>query len=323
MIKNIGNFKDKKDGTIKSVYNVGDKKIIEISVLYNKEDRDVVCVPTHHYCNLGCKMCHLTSKCLNKKMQKIDINDFLYCLIDTLRHYKREKKKLLISFMGVGEPLLNIDLIVNVFKNEENIKKLGYEYISYALSTMMPNRNMVLLTKTVNEYNIPLKVHFSLHTPIEEYRKELILSTNVSINDALSLLEDYKNVIQKNSIIMKNYKLFHSNNITVEIHYTLIKNINDREKELYSLIDLLKKYCIPIKFIKFNPTKEFKRSDNEELWVNKLRENINNLVVKKYSPPGRCIGSSCGEFTKHYYLYEVETKEEYEKFLEWKKEFEV
>ena len=122
---------------------------------------------------------------------------------------------------------------------------------------------------------------------------------------------------------MKNYKLFHSNNIPIEIHYTLIKNINDREKELYSLIDLLRKYCVPIKFIKFNPTKEFKRSDNEELWANKLRENINNLVVKKYSPPGRCIGSSCGEFTKHYYLYEVETKEEYEKFLEWKKEFEV
>lgn len=38
------------------------------------------------------------------------------CLIETLKKYKTNKEKLLISFMGVGEPLLNIDLIIYVFK---------------------------------------------------------------------------------------------------------------------------------------------------------------------------------------------------------------
>lgn len=66
MERNTGNFKDKRDGTIKSVYDVGEHKIIEMSVLYNKKDKDVICVPTHHFCNLGCKMCHLTNKGLNK-----------------------------------------------------------------------------------------------------------------------------------------------------------------------------------------------------------------------------------------------------------------
>ena len=62
MIKNIGIFKDYSDETLKFVYDAGDKKIIEMSLLFNKEDMDVICVPTHHFCNLGCKMCHLTNK---------------------------------------------------------------------------------------------------------------------------------------------------------------------------------------------------------------------------------------------------------------------
>ena len=294
-----------------------------MSVLYNKKDKDVICVPTHHFCNLGCKMCHLTNKGLNKSMLKINSNDFMECLISTLKKYKTDKTKLLISFMGVGEPLLNIDLIIDIFMNERKIKELGYEHISYALSTMMPNKNLRLLCDEVNKHNIPLKIHFSLHTPINEERKELIPSTNIDIDEALELLVDYKNLIQQNNEIMNNYILFHRNNIPIEIHYTLIEGINDGEKELNNLIILLNKYNIPIKFIRFNPINELKRSNNELMWIEKLKEDVPNLIVKSYSPPGRDVGSSCGEFTKHYYHYKIESKEEYEKFLKWKEEFQI
>lgn len=322
-MKSLGNFKDKTDGTIKSVYDMGENRIVEMSMLYNKEDKDSICVPTHHFCNLGCKMCHLTNKGLNKKMIKITIDDFMECLLNTLKKFKREKEKLLISFMGVGEPLLNIDLIINVYKNEEKIKALGYKEISYAISTMMPNRNLETLTKKVDEINMPLKVHFSLHTTIDEERKELIPSTNVEIEEALSLLIEYKNKIQNNKTIMANYIKFHRNNIPVEIHYTLIDKVNDSKEQLNKIVILLNKYNIPIKFIRFNPNNNLEKSKNEKLWIDTIKEKVENLIIKSYSPPGRDVGSSCGEFTKHYYHYEIETKEEYDKFLEWKKEFEI
>ena len=111
MIKNIGFFKDYSDNTIKGVYQVNNNKIIEISMLYNRTDRDVICVPTHHYCNLGCKMCHLTNSKISKPMQRVKSDDLLYCIIDIIKKYKTNKKNLLISFMGVGEPLLNLELI--------------------------------------------------------------------------------------------------------------------------------------------------------------------------------------------------------------------
>ena len=68
MIKNIGVFKDFSDDSIKSVFDAGNNQIIEMTLLANKAETDVVCVPTHHFCNMGCVMCHLTNKGLNKSM---------------------------------------------------------------------------------------------------------------------------------------------------------------------------------------------------------------------------------------------------------------
>ncbi len=322
MIKNLGVFKDFSDNSLKTVFEVDKHKIIEMTLLFNKDDMDVVCVPTHHFCNLGCKMCHLTNKGLNKSMIAINSNDFMYCLKKAVtKNNERitDKKKLLISFMGVGEPLLNLNLIKEVYQKAESIKKeLNYDTIGYALATMMPNNNILKLTEMVNTLNIPLKVHFSMHTPIDTERFDLIPSTRVSIEEALAYLIRYRDKIQKNSKIMSEYVKLHRTNDPIEIHYTLIKDVNDGKQELEGVCDLLSKYNIPIKFIRFNPTNELERSTMEGTWVEEIKEKVPNLRVKTYSPPGREIGSSCGEFTKHYYHYEIETKEEKEEFEKWK-----
>jgi len=322
MIQNIGVFQDFQDGTLKSVFETEQHKIIEMSLLFNKPYQDVVCVPTHHYCNLGCKMCHLTRKGIHKGMVPIQVQDFIHCLLETLTQDGKkitDKKNLLISFMGVGEPLLNLSLIRDVFLHENEIKEsLGYEHIGYALATMMPNENIHLLRKMVQEYQIPLKVHFSMHTPIDLDRYELIPSTKVSVEDALSSLILYREALQKDSKIMDDYSFLHRTNDPVEIHYTLIQGVNDGGEELSRICELLKSYQIPIKFIRFNPINELKMSERENIWIQTIQEEVPNLRIKSYSPPGREVGSSCGEFTRHYYHEEIETEEEKEEFLKWK-----
>ena len=324
MISSLGTFKDFTDGTIKTVFDVGNKRIIEMSLLFNKKEKDVICVPTHHFCNLGCKMCHLTNKGLNKAMLPINSEDFLYCLFNTLaKDNKRrtDKKKLVISFMGVGEPLLNLQLIEDIYKKEELIKeKLGYEDIAYSLATMMPNKNILKLKELVMNLNIPLKVHFSMHTPIDEERFNLIPSTHVSVEEALSYLVDYRNTLQSNETIMNKYIKLHTTNDPIEIHYTLIEGVNDSDHELNKVCELLSKYQVPIKFIRFNPINELKRSANEDKWVTRIKEEAPDLRIKTYSPPGREVGSSCGEFTKHYYHEEIETEEQRKEFETWRNE---
>lgn len=327
MLANLGVFRDSKDGSLKNVFRKGDNQIIEMTLLFNKPNKDVICVPTHHFCNLGCKMCHLTNNNLNKNMIRITYSDFIEGLNISIRdiygNRLTPKKKLLISFMGVGESLLNLDLIEDIFIHEDEIKEmLEYEDISYAISTMMPNDNVRLLTSLVNKYSKPLKLHFSLHTPIEGDRRELIPSTNVSVIDALGLLNFYRNKVKNNPKFMQEYNKFHNGNEPIEIHYTLIKGVNDGDEELSVLIDLLTRYQIPIKFIRFNPKNDMHISEREEKWVNTLT-NEAKVRVQTYAPPGREIGSSCGEFTKHYYHEEIETEEEKEEFDYWKDTHEV
>ena len=322
MIKKLGVFKDFSDGTLKSVFDAQNKKIIEMSLLFNKEDKDVICVPTHYFCNLGCKMCHLTNKGLNKKMEPINSDDFIKCLFSSLTKNGNkitDKKKLLISFMGVGEPLLNLKLIEEVYKKEKIIKeKLGYEDIGYALATMMPNDNIKKLKEMVCNYKIPLKVHFSMHTPIDIKRYDLIPSTNVSVENALASLIYYRDNIKLDSDIMNKYIKLHTTDDPIEIHYTLIDGVNDGKEELNRVCKLLSKYNIPIKFIKFNPINELQTSSKEQIWVNSISDKIPTLRIKTYCPPGKEVGSSCGEFTKHYYHEEIETEEQKEEFEKWK-----
>lgn len=320
-MKKEGAFRDNTDGTIKNVYK-DHNKIIEISDLFNNNKRDVVCVPTHNFCSLGCKMCHLTNNKLNKKMNPILFTDFKDCLLDSLKYFKH-KENLLISFMGVGEPQLNLELIKNTFLNEDIIKKeFKYRNIGYSISTMMPFNNIDELLNIVLLNNIPLKLHFSLHSPIDKKRNELIPATKVSVKEAFDLLSTYRELLNKNETIKQEYSKFHNNFDFIEIHYTLIDNVNDSDEELNTLYDLLNIYKIPIKFISFNPKDDMKKSTKEDLWIKKLSE-IDGLIVKKYSPPGREVGSSCGEFTKHYYHEEIETAEEYNEFQNWKELHEI
>jgi len=324
-LENLGVFKDHADGTLKTVFDAGEKQIVEITLLCSKEDMDIICAPTHHFCNLGCKMCHLTNKGLNKQMKPISKDIFLEALINSLtkpiynkRKKRTDKKKLLISFMGVGEPLLNLNLIREIYSNEEYIKKeLGYEKIGYAISTIIP-KDISQLTELVYELNIPLKLHFSLHTPLNHVRFELIPATKITAEDALKQLAIYRTTVQSNRELMKEYAHFHSTNDPVEIHYTLMEDVNDGEEELEKVCSLLKKYKVPIKFIRFNPITDLTRSSKEEEWITTIKKEVPDLRIKTFTPPGKNIGSSCGEFTKHYYHEEIETEKQLEEFHKWK-----
>lgn len=327
MLKKLGVFKDFNDGSLKSVFENNNNEIIEMTLLKNRESADVVCVPTHHYCNLKCKMCHLTKEGIDKGMVKIRADEFLEALYNTVKvntERRTNNGKLLISFMGVGEPLLNLELIRKVYENEEKIKKdLGYEAVGYAMSTMMPKEEkMEELEAIVKETGLPIKVHFSLHSPNDNIREELIPSSEYSVRSNISHLLDYRNMFLNDRRLMRDFLKVHRNSYPVEIHYTLIKGVNDSEEELENLCNILAICKLPIKFIKFNPKEDMEISQKEEEWVKKLKE-IKGLLVKRYAPPGKEIGSSCGEFTKHYYLSNLESEEDKKEFEEWKEKHQI
>ena len=59
------------------------------------------------------------------------------------------------------------------------------------------------LTEIANKENIPLKIHFSLHTPIDSTRNELIPASKNSVNECFEYLKQYNDIISKNEVTSK------------------------------------------------------------------------------------------------------------------------
>lgn len=206
--------------------------------------------------------------------------------------------------MGIGEPTLNPELIGAVMSADYS--SLGYQEVMFALSTMMPKMESFNRTvETIRKFSAgrKFKIHFSLHSPIDQNRNSLIPSSRVSVKEACEALTKYRETTGNN----------------VEIHYTLISGVNDGDKELEEMDRILKEYRIPIKFLDFNEVGDLKRSEREGNWIKTF---FPDRGCKLYSPPGKQIGSSCGQFTKHYFV-SVESEEEKKEFEKWKKEHEV
>lgn len=315
IIRCLGRFRDE-DSTEKFVFKVLNKGIIEVAWIKNKERVDVLCLPTHYYCTLGCKFCHLSSPIKTPKMEKISFYD-LFPIIRWLIDRYLIADRILLSFMGVGEPTYQYTLLKGIYDLLLNNNK----EVSFAISTMVPD-NGVLKETLVNllKWNISTKVHFSLHSPKDNVRRKLIPSqNNYSIHDTLRQLFAYE-ILVKDSC-RNNMQFYHKNCRMIELHYILIDGINDSDEELSLLLELGRVFQIPLKILSFNPIGNLKKSSREDFWLKKLQEEYEPGVTY-YIPPGQNIGSSCGQFTKHYYLGCTNEKE-LEEFEEWRKKYQI
>lgn len=253
------------DGTEKFVFNDG-IGVLEITRINTKEDRDIYCVPSMYECRLGCTICYLTINNIVGSNKKIKSSTVLQCLdfIDIVKpSYKKGKQ---ISIMGVGEPLLNIEMIEELCQNER-IDRVSIASIFPFIPKELPKK---------------LKIHYSLHNPIQEKRLKMIPNGKENFDNVLNYLKNHKG--------------------DVEIHYTLVENENDTDEELNEIINKLKnnnKYTI--KFLDFKTSYKTKLAKSNKLikWIKELEKN--GISTEFYYPPGEQIQGSCGLFTEGFY----------------------
>lgn len=177
------------DGTEKFVFK-DDLGVLEITRINTKPDRDIYCIPSMYECRLGCTICYLTINNIKGSNKKIKSTTIEKC-ISIINNVKNSGKNgIQLSIMGVGEPLLNIELI-NDLCNNENIDRVSIASIFPFIPDGLPDK---------------LKIHYSLHNPIHEKRLKMIPNGKESFENVIKYLDKHKG--------------------DVEIHYTLVENEN-------------------------------------------------------------------------------------------------
>jgi hypothetical protein len=90
----------------------------------------------------------------------------------------------------------------------------------------------------------------------------------------------------------------------VEIHYALIKGVNDSIMDAEILANLIANRNIPVKFLLYNEKEsiDYHPSNYSQYLLFQKILNNKNINVEYYAPNGIDIGASCGQILADYYL---------------------
>lgn len=277
----IGNLKmelkleSKKDGTKKYLFELKDGNIIE-TVMMDYESRVTVCVSNQVGCRMGCKFCASTIDGLVRNLEPWEILD------QVMRIQEDTGKRVSnIVLMGSGEPLDNFDNTKKFLElvNEKNGLNIGYRHITLSTCGIAPKM------RELAELGLPINLALSLHSPYDESRKEIMPIANAySIKDIVDACKYY---IQKT-------------NRRVTFEYSLIKGVNDSEKDALALVKLLQGMLCHVNIIPINKVEERDYEKPDKTFIYRFRDVLekNNIPATVRISMGSDISGACGQLRR-------------------------
>jgi len=247
------------------------------TVLMKSKTRNTICVSCMSGCPVGCKFCATGQMKFNRNLSEREI-------IDQILYFKRKlysagKDITNIVFMGMGEPMLNLDNVVEAIEVLTDQRRIGLSHRRITVSTV----GYVKQLKSFLNKELGVKIAISLHTANQDLREKImptVARTN-PLQDLIPLLIEYQKRTNKR--------------ITYE--YILLKGINDSTEDAKELAKLLKNQLCLVNLINFNPSGNipFQPSNKKSIMAfqNILdSRDINNTLRYSY---GTDINAACGQ----------------------------
>lgn len=264
------------DGTEKYLFELHDGKLIE-TVLMKHKDRNTICVSSQVGCAVRCSFCATGINGFKRDLTFDEILSQIYHIQREL--VSKDEKVRNIVFMGMGEPLLNLDNVIESLKiliSEEGLN-LSKRRITISTSGIIPQ-----IERLIAE-DMTVELALSLHAGSNEIRKNIIpINVKYPIEDLMKVLWKY----QKTS----------GRRITFE--YILINNLNDTIEEAKKLKELVKDFDCIINIIPYNPVEglNHERPSRNRIFkfYNYLKDDL-KLNVTLRGEKGTDIDGACGQ----------------------------
>ena len=272
---------DSVDGTRKWLIRVDGGSCIEMVYIPERE-RGTLCVSSQIGCALDCSFCATGKQGFNRDLTSAEIIGQLWIAADSFGQFKHKAPRRVtnVVMMGMGEPLMNFDNVVDAMNImlEDNAYGLSKRRVTLSTAGVVP-----ALDKLAEVSDVSLAI--SLHAPNDKLRNEL-----VPINRKYNLkqfIESAANYIDK----------MPDNRRKATVEYTLMDQVNDRSVHARELALLLKDLPCKINLIPFNPFpgSEYKRVTNTAL--NRFRDILagEGYTVTVRTTRGDDIAAACGQ----------------------------
>jgi 23S rRNA (adenine2503-C2)-methyltransferase len=266
----------KKDGTIRFNFKTTDNYLVP-TVFLPQKGRNVVCISVQIGCNIGCYFCNSGKTKIVRNLSKGEI---LEQVINVINLTKENVNGIL--FMGMGEPLLNYENVIESIKVLIDKKMFGIGRRHITVSTV----GIVPKIYDFSDEKLGVRLAISLHSPNNEIRKKLVPYVRYDIEEILKAGIYYMT----------------KNDTDLTIEYVLIKGVNDSLEVITELIMLLNKLKIDktrtkINLIPHNSVGGKDFSPPEKFVVLKIQSLLkkNGYLTFVRESRGSDINASCGQ----------------------------
>lgn len=269
------------DSTMKFAIKLYDELVVE-SVLIPSGDRVTACVSSQVGCSLDCEFCATSKISRMRNLESYEIFDQIMLLNQqSIENYSLPISN--IVFMGMGEPLLNYNNVINsisLITGKEGIE------ISNKKITLSTSGISKMIIKMADD-NVKFNLAVSLHSAIESTRNEIMpFSKSFPINQLIKSLEYWFNKTKRK----------------VTFEYLIWKGINDDFEHINALVKICKRVPSKVNLIEYNSIDDLRFSKADELWVNNyvniLKDNKVSVSIRRSR--GKDIQAACGQLAnKH------------------------
>lgn len=272
---------DSADGTRKFLIRVSGGNVIE-TVYIPEGDRGTLCVSSQVGCSLDCSFCATGKQGFNRDLTAAEIIGQVWIAAKSFGQLQANAERSItnVVLMGMGEPLLNFDNVVDAMNLMMHDNCYGISKRRVTLSTS----GVVPALDRLSQYTDAC-LAISLHAPNDELRNELV-PINKKYPIAM-LLDSAKRYIEA----------MPDTHRKITIEYTLIDQVNDRPHHAHELAELLRDVPVKINLIPFNP---FNLSNYKRVSNNALRRFQDILMEAGYittvrTTRGDDIDAACGQ----------------------------
>ncbi len=220
------------DGTVKALFHTADGRALEAVLMRYHSGRRSICVSSQSGCPLTCTFCATGAMRFARNLTASEI-------VDQVLHFRRIEPVDHCVFMGMGEPLLNLD---NVLAACERLPDIGISHRHTTISTV----GWIPAIERLAEQDMPLRLAISVHAADDALRSQLMpVNERYPLRDVIGAARAF--------YARKRRRVF--------VEYVMLAGVNDRYEQALALADLLTERrtangssIFKVNLIPYNPT---------------------------------------------------------------------
>jgi 23S rRNA (adenine2503-C2)-methyltransferase len=256
------------DGTEKALFTTADGRPLEAVLMRYRDGRRSLCLSSQSGCPLTCTFCATGRMRFGRNLTVSEI-------LDQALHFRRSEAVNHAVFMGMGEPLMNVDAVLGAC---ERLPDVGIAHSNIGVSTVgwIPG-----IDRMASE-GPPVRLALSVHAADEALRSELM-----PVNDRYPLRD----------VLDACLRWHDRRRRQVFIEYLMLDGVNDRYEQAVALAGLLQpRHAFKVNLIPYNPTDApYRGSGRQAVAAFRSALEERGLRTTVRVTRGRDIDAACGQ----------------------------